>query len=278
LDDKIITAWNGLMISAFARGAQVLDDAAYLAAAQNAAKFIREKLYTGDGKLLRNFRAEASEVDGFAEDYAYLIQGLLDLYEADFDPQHLQWALDLQVRMNQLFADDEHGGYFSVVKDAPHILLRMKEDYDGAEPSPNSIAALNLLRLAELTDSREFRERAVKTLHAFSDQLSRTPTALPQMLVALDASLSKPRQIVIAGPAKAEGTRALLRETHARFMPNRLLLLADGGASQKWLGERLEFITTMTPVGGRPAAYVCENFVCQLPVTEPAKLREQLTK
>jgi uncharacterized protein YyaL (SSP411 family) len=278
LDDKIITAWNGLMISAFARGAQVLDDPAYLAAAQNAAKFIRKELYTKDGKLLRNYRAGASEVDGFAEDYAYLIQGLLDLYEADFNPEHLQWAFELQVRMNQLFADDEHGGFFSVVKDAPHILLRMKEDYDGAEPSPNSIAALNLLRLAQLTDSKEFRARAEKTLAVFSDQLTKAPTAMPQMLVALDASLAKPRQIVIAGPANAAGTRALLREVHARFMPNRLLLLADSGPSQKWLGERLEFIQAMKPTGGKPTAFVCENFVCQMPETDPVKLRAQLAK
>ncbi len=278
LDDKIITAWNGLMISAFARGAQVLDDPAYLVAAQRAVKFIREKLSTKDGKLLRNYRQGASTVEGFAEDYAYLIQGLLDLYEADFDPGHLQWALELQVRMNQLFGDAEHGGFFNVVKDAPHILLRMKEDHDGAEPAPSSVAALNLLRLAQLTGQEDFRARALKTLAAFADQLTKAPTALPQMLVALDASLAKPRQIVIAGPRDSDITRALLREAHARFLPNKLVILADGGPGQQWLGERLEFIKTVGPIDGKPAAYVCEDFVCQLPVTDPVKLREQLGK
>ena len=277
LDDKIITAWNGLMISAFARGAQVLDDPAYLAAAQRAVQFIRAKL-TKAGKLLRNYRQGASAVEGFAEDYAYLIQGLLDLYEADFDTAHLQWALELQVRMNQLFADAEHGGFFSVVKDAPHILLRMKEDHDGAEPSPNSVAALNLLRLAQFTGQDDLRERALKTLAAFADQLTKAPTALPQMLVALDASLAKPRQIVIAGPRDSAATRALLREAHARFLPNKLVLLAEGGPGQQWLGERLEFIKTVGLIDGKPAAYVCEDFVCQLPVTDPVKLREQLAK
>jgi uncharacterized protein YyaL (SSP411 family) len=278
LDDKIITAWNGLMISAFARAAQVLDDPAYLESAQRAAKFIREHLYSKDAQLLRNYRQGASEVNGFAEDYAYLIQGLLDLYEADFDTDHLQWAYELQVRMNQLFADEAHGGFFSVTKDAPNILLRMKEDYDGAEPSPNSVAALNLLRLAQIKDAPEFTAQAQKTIGAFSDRLTQAPVTLPQMLVALDASLAKPRQVVIAGARDHAATRALLREVHARFLPDRILLLADGGAGQQWLAERLEFIRTVAPISGQPAAFVCENFVCQLPTTDPEKLRELLAK
>jgi len=277
LDDKIITSWNGLMISAFARGAQVLDDPAYLAAAQKAASFLRAELWK-KGALLRSYRQGASEVAGFCDDYAALIQGLLDLYEADFDTAWLQWALELQAKQDALFGDAEHGGYFSVEKDAPHILLRMKEDYDGAEPSPNSVAALNLLRLAQLTDRKEFRDRAEKTLAAFAEQLTKTPTALPQMLVALDAALAKPRQIVIAGPRDAAATRALLRETHAHFIPNKLVLLADGGAGQQWLGERLEFVKTVRPIDGQPAAYVCENFVCQLPTSDVAKLRALLAK
>ena len=278
LDDKIITAWNGLMISAFARAAQVLDDPAYLESAQRAAKFIREHLYARDGQLLRTYRQGASDVNGFAEDYAYLIQGLLDLYETDFNTDHLQWASALQVRMNQLFGDAEHGGFFSVTKDAPNILLRMKEDYDGAEPSPNSVAALNLLRLAQIKNAPEFTAQAQKTIAAFADRLAQAPVTLPQMLVALDASLAKPRQVVIAGPRDSAATRALLREVHARFLPDKILLLADGGAGQKWLGERLEFIRSAAPIDGQPAAFVCEDFVCQLPTTEPAKLRELLAK
>jgi uncharacterized protein YyaL (SSP411 family) len=278
LDDKIITAWNGLMISAFARGAQVLDDPAYLESAQRAVKFIREHLYSKDAQLLRNFRQGASDVNGFAEDYAYVIQGLLDLYEADFNTDHLQWAYQLQERMNQLFGDAEHGGFFSVTKDAPNILLRMKEDYDGAEPSPNSVAALNLLRLAQIKQAPEFTAQAQKTIGAFADRLTQAPVTLPQMLVALDASLAKPRQVVIAGPRDSATTRMLLREVHGRFLPDKVLLLADGGPGQKWLGEHLEFIRTAAPMDGQPAAYVCENFVCQLPTTDPAKLREFFAK
>jgi hypothetical protein len=275
LDDKIITAWNGLMISAFARGAQVLDDADYLASAQKAARFIREHLWK-NGQLLRSYRQGASEVGGFCDDYAALIQGLLDLYEADFDIAWLQWAVELQKKQDELFLDAEHGGYFSVTKDAPNILLRVKEDYDGAEPSPNSVSATNLLRLAQITGQENYAARAKATIAAFADQLSRAPTALPQMLVALDASLAKPRQVVIAGPPADPTTRALLHEVHAHFVPNKIVLLADGGSGQKWLAERLEFLKTVGPIDGKPAAYVCQDFVCQLPTSDVAKLRELL--
>ena len=275
LDDKIITAWNGLMISAFARGAQVLDDAEYLTAAQKAAHFIHDQLWK-DGRLLRSYREGASDVGGFCDDYAALIQGLLDLYEADFDVAWLKWAVELQAKQDALFLDAEHGGYFSVTKDAPNILIRTKEDYDGAEPSPNSVAALNLQRLAQITGNKDLAARAKAVLAAFADQLSRAPTAMPQMAVALDASMSKPRQVVIAGVRDAAGTRALLREVHAHFIPDKVVLLADGDEGQKWLGERLEFLQTVAPIDGKPAAYVCQDFVCQLPTTDVGKLRELL--
>lgn len=277
LDDKIITSWNGLMISAFARGAQILDDPQYLASAQKAAHFIHEHLWK-NGQLLRSYRQGASEVGGFCDDYAALIHGLLDLYEADFDVAWLQWAIELQSKQDALFLDAEHGGYFSVTKDAPNILLRMKEDYDGAEPSPNSVSALNLLRLAQITGQKEFSARAAATIKAFADQLTHAPTALPQLLCALDASLAKPRQIVIAGPPADAATRALLREVHAHFIPDKILFLADGGAGQQWLAEREEFLKTVAPLAGQPAAYVCQDFVCQLPTSDVAKLRELLAR
>ena len=154
----------------------------------------------------------------------------------------------------------------------------MKEDYDGAEPSPNSTAALNLRRLAQLTDSAAFREKADKTIRAFSEQLSRAPSALPQMLCAVDASLAKPRQIVIAGQSGAADTVALLREVRGRYLPNKILLFADQGIGQAWLARKLPFIEGMKPVHGQAAAYICENYACQLPTTEPAKVKELLGK
>jgi hypothetical protein len=276
LDDKIITAWNGLIISAFARAAQVLDDPSYLHAAQCAAEFARAHL-ARDGALIRSYREGAGNVAGFADDYAFLIQGLLDLYEASARHEWLAWAVDLQHRQDVLFADTGHGGYFSVTDEDSHILIRMKEDYDGAEPSPNSIAALNQCRIAEMTGDNAMRLRAQKTITAFAEQLRRMPVALPQMLAALIFELAHPAQIVIAGKPDSEDTRALLREIHARFIPNKILLFADGAEGQHFLAEKNEFLKTVRPLDGRATAYVCENFTCQLPVTEVGALRKSLT-
>lgn len=276
LDDKILTAWNGLMISAFSKAAQVFDDSKYREAAQKSARFIKTELWK-DGRLLRSYREGASNISAFAEDYAYLIQGLLDLYEADFDVAWLEWATQLQEKMDALFYDEKNGGYFSTEKDAPHILLRMKEDYDGAEPAPGSIAVSNLIRLAQITSSPALRERADKTIKSVSSQLGQLPSAMPQMLCSLDALLAPSQQIVIAGQPGAEDTKALLKEVHGLFLPHKILLLADGGTDQKLLGEKLEFLKTVAPVDKKATAYVCENFVCKLPVNAPEDLANLLT-
>ncbi len=154
----------------------------------------------------------------------------------------------------------------------------MKEDYDGAEPSPNSVAAMNLQRLAQITNSAELRTKAEKTLGAFAERLTAGPTAMPQMLCALEASLAKPRQVVIAGAKGSPETKALLAEVQRHYMPNKLVLLADGAEGQAWLGKRLEFLQTVSPLDGKPAAFVCEDFACQLPTSEVGKLRELLAK
>ncbi|HWM26302.1 MAG TPA: thioredoxin domain-containing protein [Chthoniobacterales bacterium] len=279
LDDKIITAWNGLMISAFARGAQVLDDPGYLEASTRAATFLQTQLHDASRKVLvRNYREGRSEVEGFAEDYAFVIQGLLDLYEASFDVSWLQFAVELQETQDRLFFDEERGGYFSGTGRDPNILLRLKEDNDSAEPAASSVAALNLLRLAQLRNDQRWYERAEKTIDAFSPQIGHFPSAMPQMLVALDLALSKPRQIVVAGKCDAPETRALLAEVHRHFLPTKTLLLADGGDSQKYLEEKIEALRAMKPVEGRPAVYICENFACQAPVSDVGALRKLLAK
>ncbi|MDQ2918568.1 MAG: thioredoxin domain-containing protein, partial [Verrucomicrobiota bacterium] len=273
-DDKIITAWNGLMISAFARGAQVLGEPEYLKAAERAAEFMREHLFDAKSKtLVRNFREGRSEVEGFADDYAFVIQGLLDLYEASFDVGWLKFAIELQATRDRLYYDEKNGGYYSGTGKDSSILLRMKEDNDGAEPAASSVAALNLLRLAQIRDDQAMRKRAEQTIAAFGATLARVPQAMPQMLVALDYSLGKPRQIVIAGEKDATGTQALLREVNQHFLPHTVLLLADGN---EFLGEKLEAVREMKPLDGQPAAYVCENFTCKAPVTETAALAKLL--
>jgi uncharacterized protein YyaL (SSP411 family) len=278
LDDKIITAWNGLMISAFAHAAQILDDAQYLDAATRAATFIRTELYDKSRRILvRNYREGRSEVKGFSDDYAFVIQGLLDLYEASFDVSWLQFAAELQETQDRMFFDQERGGYFSGAGNDPSILLRLKEDNDSAEPAASSVAALNLLRLAQIRNDASAYERAEKTINAFAPQITHFASAMPQMLVALDLTLSAPRQIVIAGDRESAETRALLAEVHRRFIPNKVLLLADGAEGQRYLEEKLEALRGMKPVNGKPAAYVCENFTCKAPVTDPKALGELLS-
>jgi uncharacterized protein YyaL (SSP411 family) len=287
LDDKIIAAWNGLMISAYARAAQVLDEPHYLEAATRAAKFLRANLYDAKSKLLfRNYRESRSDIEGFADDYAFVIQGLLDLYEASFDVEWLKFAVQLQETQDRLFFDEKSGGYFSTSGKDKSVVLRMKDDNDSAEPAASSIAALNLLRLAQLRDDKKLDERARKTINAFGPTLSHFASAMPQMLVALDCSLAKPRQIVIAGnidppwPGYGEtsndGTKALLKEVHRHFIPNKILILADGGDGQKFFSEKNEAIRAMSTVSGKSAAYVCENFTCRAPVTDPKQLAELL--
>jgi hypothetical protein len=278
LDDKIIAGWNGLMISAFARAAQVLNDAYYLEAATRAANFIRANLYDESRKILfRSYREGRGEVEGFADDYAFVIQGLLDLYEASFDPGWLKFALELQGQMDALFWDNESGGYFTVTGHDSNILLRLKEDNDSAEPAASSVTALNLARLAAIRNDGELLARAKKTVNAFARQLAHFPSALPQMLVAFDFLEGSPRQIVIAGDSDSPETKALLAEVHRHFLPNKVLLLADGAEGQRYLGEENEAIRAMSVVGGKPAAYVCENFACKAPVTDVDEFRDLLT-
>ncbi len=276
-DDKTITAWNGLTISAFARAYQVLDDPQYLSAATKSAQFIKTKLYdVKTGKLIRRYRAGEATIDGFADDYAFLIQGLLDLYEASFDINDLAWVFDLQKKQNELFWDSTGKGFFSTTGNDPSVLLRMKEDYDGAEPSPNSVAALNLLRLSQMLDEKPFREMAEKTLAAFGGRLQQAPSAMPQMMVVLDFSLAKPKQIVIAGKPNAADTRAMIFAVHENFIPNKILLRADGGKGQAFLGQHLEFIQDVKMLSGKATAYVCENYVCHTPTPDLSKLASLL--
>ncbi len=271
-DEKILTSWNGLMISALCRAAQALDEPRYRQAAERAAGFIRSRHYRA-GKLSRTETAPA-----VVDDYAFFANGLVDLYETTFEPQWLMKARELADTMIELFYDRERGGFFMTDGRDPSVIVRAKEDYDGAEPSGNSMAALLLLRLAEFTGDSvaavgdrggeggraqrarlQYREIAEKTLAAFTTHLNRAPHAVPQMLCALDFALGKPKQIVLAGARDAEETRAMIRAVHQTFLPNKVLLFAEDGG---------KFAQALKPIDGKTTAYVCENFTCQLPTTD----------
>jgi uncharacterized protein YyaL (SSP411 family) len=221
---------------------------------------------------------------GFAEDYAYLIQGLLDLYEATFDIRWLQWAGQLQSRMDELFWDADRGGYFNSRAEDRSIIARLKENYDGAEPAPSSVAALNLLRLEAMIGGHEnpdssglgHAERAAQCWEAFRSQWETAPHSLPQMLCALKFMRWPARAIVIAGDPRADDFRALAAVTHERLGPRHVLLAADQAEGQAWLAERQPHLAEMKTIDGRAAAYVCENLTCQQPVTDLEALRRIL--
>jgi uncharacterized protein YyaL (SSP411 family) len=270
VDSKVITAWNGMIISALARSSRVLHEPRYLEAAQQDALMIMTHLYSsGTGRLKRRYSLGAAEVDGFLSDYANMIQGLLDLYEASFDLRWLNWALRLQGTQDSLFWDSKQGGYFTASASDEHLLWKDRDAYDGAEPSANSVAAMNLLRIWQMTEDDTARGRAVKTISVFGGQLNGTPESMPAMMSAYDALNSVQRQIVIAGAPQAADTRRMLDLIWQRYVPNSIVMLADQGAGQKELARRLSFIATMRPKNGKATAYICQNYVCNLPTNDP---------
>jgi len=281
-DDKILTAWNGLMIAAFARTARVLRglgadgrDAGepFVDAARRAAAFVRERMWNAtSGVLLRRYREGHAEIDGYAEDYAYLIYGLLELFQADPQPMWIEWAVALQRRQDELFWDDLAGGWFSTTGHDPSVLLRMKEDYDGAEPTASSVSVLNLLILSHLTTDAQWSSRIERTLRLFATRLEQMGRGVPMMAAALSTYIGGVQLIVIA---EGEGGDALDRAVARRYLPFAIQLRVTPDA-QRALAGSLPFIAAMQPVAGITAAYVCREFTCRQPVTTVDALEQEL--
>ncbi len=269
LDDKVITAWNGLMLSALARGSRILEDRRYLQAAEETADFLLAQLVV-DGDLKRRWREGEARFDGGLEDYAFLIQGLLDLYAADHRPARLQQALALSRRQVELFSDPA-GGFFES-REGDDLIARMKGQYDGAEPSGNSVSALNLLRLSSLTGDEAWRDLAEQAMRATAGTLIHQPSAMPLMLAASLTGLGRGRQVVIAGDPANEDTRQLLRAVNSQYLPDTTVLLADGGENQQYLAGMLPFIGMIERKDGKATASLCEGMACRLQTCDPAEL------
>ena len=276
LDDKVLTSWNGLMISALAKAAQAFGEPRYLGAAAKAAHFLRAELYDSKARSLwRRWRKGEKAVPGMAEDFAFLAQGLLDLFEASFDPQWLAWALELTERQQELFGSKDGGLYMTEDAKDKSLLLRVMEDSDNVEPSASSVGAMNLLRLAQFAGRKDFSDAARRTLERFGPMMRERPLSQAYMLCAADYALSKPRQIVIAGGADEPGTAAMLAAVHERFMPSKILLRV-GDDNRAKLAKLVPFISNLVPVGGKPTAYLCENYACKLPTNDLAQFKALL--
>ena len=274
-DEKIITAWNGLMISAFAQAGAILNKRKYLQAAIRAAEFIENELFDAKaGTLQRHYKDGASPIGGFADDYAFLVRGLLDLWEASGQTRWLEWAQVLAATQTLLFWDEQNGGYFSAPAD-PHVLVRDKESYDGAEPSSHSISAQNDVRLAQLLDDEHARARAELSLPLFSERLRSIPSTMPALLCAALQFHSAPQHIVLVGDKESEDFQELERTIYQRFLPFAALIKLHDD-NREVLGELMPFVREMTMRDGRATAYVCRDFACQAPVTEADKLAQLL--
>ncbi len=264
LDDKVLTGWNGLMISAMAQAGAALDEPRYRDAAVRAAEFLLST-HVREDRLLRTSRLGEAKLDGYLEDYAYLAAALLDLYEATFDEKYFLRSVQLVRKAIELFWDDAAGGFFVTAKGHESLIARMREEYEGPHPSGNSVMLLTMLKLHDYTGEAGYLDRADKLVRSFKSHLERFPMGHGWMMVALDYLKGPSREIVVTGPDPAP----LLQVVRSRFLPNKVLALADGKASIPLLEGR-------GPVQGKAAAYVCENMACKKPVTAPADLEALL--
>ncbi len=276
-DEKILAAWNGLMIGAYARAALVLGDERYAQAAQRAADFVLTKMRR-DGRLQRSYKDGQARHDGYLDDYAFLIAGLLDLYESTGVPRWLREAIALDAILERLYEDEQQGGFFMTSADHESLLAREKPAYDGAEPSGNSVQALNLLRLHEFTTDDRYRQRAERALEAFGERMAQAPAALSEMLLAADFRLDTPKQVVIVAPASRKQAEPLLAKLRASFLPNRVLSVAVEGEDLAAQSQLVPLLQDKRSRHGQATAYVCERRVCRLPTTDPEVFAQQLRK
>ncbi len=272
LDDKILTSWNGLMISALANIYKVTEKKEYLNSVIKTVEFIRKNLYDKDKKiLLHRFRDGEARFDGTLEDYAYLINGLLDLYETTFEIKYLEFAIDLNEITIEKFYDNENGGFFDVGNETKDVFLKTKDIYDGAEPSGNSIQVMNLLRIGYMTDDKILIEKAENSLGLYTSDLNRLPFSSPQMLCALSFMLYSPKEIIINGEIGNDKTKELIKCVDDLFIPNKVFL-----HSSKELEKISPFIKNIVNGSAEVKVYVCENYQCNLPTNDLKKLKELL--
>jgi hypothetical protein len=267
-DDKVLTDWNGLMIAALAKGAQAFNESQYAHAASRAAEFILKNLRSAEGGLYHRYRAGEAAVPGFLDDYVFFIWGLIELYETTFEISYLQTALNLNQYLFRYFWDDKNGGFYFTRADSEDLLVRKKEIYDAAVPSGNSVAMLNLVRLARMTGDNQLEEKAGLIGRAFSREVLRLPAAHTQLMVALDFLIGPSYEVVIVGKLESDHTKAMLKILRGQFLPNKIVLVRPPGEGSLEITRIAKFTKDYTWIDGRATAYICYNHRCYPPLTD----------
>jgi len=275
-DDKILTDWNGLMIAALSQGYQVFHKPEYLDAAKRAADFILGTLRTSDGLTLHRYRDGEAGMPAHVDDYAFLVWGLLDLYEAGFEVRYLKSAQNLTQELLDRFWDASAGGFFFTADDGEQLILRKKEIYDGATPSGNSVAMLNLLRLARITGDPELEHRAHLIGRTFSGNVRQFPSGYTQLLAALEFAQGPSHEVVIVGQSAGADTERMLRQLNRPFLPNKVVLLRPADEASPEIADIAKYTKDQHSIDGQATAYVCVNYSCELPTTDTRRMLQLL--
>lgn len=276
LDDKILTDWNGLFIAALAQAARTFKNEDYLTAARRAMEFILTHMRDSKGRLWHRYREGEPAIPAFADDYAFTVKALIELYESTFEPSYLQAALELNAVFIKHFWDKEKGGFFTISDDGEVLLIRKKEFYDGAIPSCNSVALENLIRLAHLTGETKSEERAFELLRCFMPSVQQSPSAHTWYLCDLDTIIGPLQDVVIAGEQDAEDTGILIRALHDHYFPHIVVICRSPGAVSDQLNIIAPFTQNMHAMGGKATAYICSGHTCASPTTESPRMLELL--
>ncbi len=277
-DDKILTDWNGLMIAALAKGAWVLGDPAWAAAAGRAADFILTRMSDSDGRLFHRYREGRAGISAHLDDYAFFVWGLIELYEATYQVRYLKTALELNRHMLAHFRDKEKGGLFFAADDAEDLIVRKKQTYDGAIPSGNGVAMFNLLRLARMTGDSVLEERAAEIARAFSGQIKEMPSAFTQFLIAADFAIGPSHEVVVVGPSGSKETNDMLDTLRKSFHPNMVSIFRPADSAHPEIDDIAPFVRNHRAVEGQTTAYVCVNHACHRPTTEVDVMQEMLNR
>jgi hypothetical protein len=277
-DEKILADLNGLMIAALAKAAQALNEPRYCFVAEKAAEFLLNKMRNSDGRLLHRYKDSETLIPGFLDDFAFLIWGLIELYEATFKARYLMSAVSLTELMISHFSDEQNGGVYVSADDAESIIVRRKDAHDGAHPSGYSVAALDLLLLAHITGKSKFEDLASSMIRLVSSKVASSPTAFTHLLAAVDFALGPSSEIVIVGDPKSEDTEIMLKMLRSGFLPNNVQLLKPIGTESREVEKLVEFTRDFLSEGGRATAFVCQDHKCNLPTTDARRMLELLDK